>query len=113
MIKFGLSGTNWTGKTTTLKRLLGDAPPASVQILSLSPIVGACPDPIGREQTLEASQWVINTLKQREAAISPQVTKVWYDRTPLDILAYTLYAFDIRPSEASRALLEKLQTQLI
>jgi len=94
MIRLGVSGTNWTGKTSTLKAVLYRSSPDHT-LISLSQIVHRCPFPTGKHQTLDASKWVLCHLYEAEVRLVANTRTVWYDRTSLDILAYTLYAHEL------------------
>ena len=113
MIRAGLSGTNWTGKTTLINKLTKSSSISDMDVISLSDIVTKCPYPIDQQQTLDASEWVIKQIKHREATLSEDLRIVWYDRTPLDILAFTLYAFDRFHEEASKIRFERLRDELL
>lgn len=98
MIRIGISGTNWTGKSSTLQAVLRLCPPDHV-LVSLSQIVSKCPFPTGQDQTLEASEWVLQEVRKAEERLPVETSTVLYDRTSLDILAYTLYAGELRPGK--------------
>lgn len=92
ILRIGLSGTNWTRKTTTIQEVARVLSPTPVEIVSLSSFVRQCPFPMGPSQTLEGSKWMIDRIS---AVLSRPVlggTVQIFDRTPLDILAFTLYA---------------------
>lgn len=94
MIRIGLSGTNWTRKTTTIRELCRALAPLPVDIVSLSSLVDRCPYPMGRGQTLDASRWMVAQVEHvLERSLPPDSVQV-FDRTPLDILAFTRYAAD-------------------
>lgn len=90
MLRIGFSGTNWTGKSESLYRFINEYPYYDVEIVSLSKLVDLCPYPMIQKQTLDGSKWmvdqVVNILENPKEEI--QI----FDRTPLDILAFTLYA---------------------
>jgi hypothetical protein len=90
MLRIGFSGTNWTGKSESLYRFINEYPYYNVEIVSLSKLVDLCPYPMIEKQTLDGSKWmveqVVNILENPKEEI--QI----FDRTPLDILAFTLYA---------------------
>lgn len=86
----GLSGTNWTGKTETIKRFVKEHPELPIKTVSLASLVDRCPFPMREGQTLEGSQW----MAEQVAALCKKDTAEMqiFDRTPVDILAFTLYA---------------------
>jgi len=90
MLRVGFSGTNWTGKSESIYRFIDEYPYHNIEIISLSKLVSQCPFPMGDKQILDGSKWmverVINILENPKHKIQ------LFDRTPLDILAYTLYA---------------------
>ncbi len=90
MPRAGLSGTNWTGKTETIRRFAKEHPELSIKTVSLASLVARCPFPMMEEQTLEGSQW----MAEQVAALCKKDTAEMqiFDRTPVDILAFTLYA---------------------
>lgn len=90
MFRAGLSGTNWTGKTETIRRFVKDHPDLGIQMISLSSLVAQSPFPMMEEQTLEGSRWMTEQAKAlcQEDGAEIQL----FDRTPVDILAFTLYA---------------------
>jgi len=90
MLRVGFTGTNWTGKTETIRRLLEIHKDASVAIVSLSDYVTKCPFPMKEKQTLDGSRWMVEQVCN--AMDGPHVDLQIFDRTPLDILAFTLYA---------------------
>lgn len=92
MFRIGLSGTNWTGKTETIRRFMNENPELRIKPVFLSSLVARCPFPMGREQTLEGSRWMIEQVADicNKAGRGIQL----YDRSPVDILAFTVYAED-------------------
>jgi hypothetical protein len=96
MIRIGLSGTNWTRKSTTITRLVERLGPRAVEVVTLGKFVARCPYPMGSSQTLDGSQWMVDqvtaTLTKDPADSAIQV----FDRTPLDILAFSMYVVDER-----------------
>ena len=90
MFRAGLSGTNWTGKTETIRRFVKEHPELSIKTVSLASLVARCPFPMMEEQTLEGSRWMIEQVRAicRQDGAEIQL----FDRTPVDILAFTLYA---------------------
>lgn len=90
MFRAGLTGTNWTGKTETIRRFMEAKPEANVEAVSLSVFIDECPFPTVEQQTVEASAWV--AARVREACQACTAPVQLFDRTPVDILAFTLYA---------------------
>jgi hypothetical protein len=90
MLRIGLSGTNWTRKTTTIQQVARALDPVPVDIVSLSSFVQQCPFPMGPVQTLDGSKWMVDQVAQILARPIPAGTVQIFDRTPLDILAFTL-----------------------
>ena len=92
MFRIGFSGTNWTGKTETIQRIVRERSELVINTISLSSLVNRCPFPMIEEQTVEGSKWMIEQVgaicSNNNGAIEI------FDRTPLDILAFTLYAMD-------------------
>jgi hypothetical protein len=60
MTRIGLSGTNWTRKTTTIQHVVKALDPRPVQVVSLSSFVKQCPFPMGSEQALDGSIWMVD-----------------------------------------------------
>src|SRR5262245_17114174 len=89
--RFGLSGTNWTRKTSTLSALVTTMRPTPVSVISLSELVARCPYPMKQHQTLEASRWMVQQVNERLEGQEPARFQA-FDRTPLDIMAFTMYA---------------------
>lgn len=90
MFRAGLSGTNWTGKTETIRTFVAEHSEISIKTVPLSRLVYKCPYPMMEDQTVEASRWII---EQVTAICSKNNAEIeLFDRTPLDILAFTLYA---------------------
>jgi hypothetical protein len=90
MFRAGLSGTNWTGKTETIRTFVAEHSELAIRTVSLSSLVDQCPYPMMEEQTIEASQWMIEQVETICAKNSADMEL--FDRTPVDILAFTLYA---------------------
>ena len=90
MFRIGFSGTNWTGKTDTICTFVKEHPKLDVEIITLSDLVACSPFPMKEDQTLEGSQW----MAEQVAALCKKGTAEMqiFDRTPVDILAFTLYA---------------------
>lgn len=103
MFRIGLSGTNWTGKTETISRLAQAHSELSIKTISLSFLVERCPFPMMENQTVEGSRWMIEQVKTT-CTNNNEGTEL-FDRTPLDILAFTMYALN-RTGENSRAVLD-------
>lgn len=103
MFRAGLSGTNWTGKTETIRRFVKEHPELSIKTVSLASLVDRCPFPMMEEQTLEGSRWMIEQVR----AIYQQddAEMQLFDRTPVDIIAFTLYA-ESRTGNGSPTVLE-------
>ena len=90
MPRAGLSGTNWTGKTETIKRFVKEHSELAIRTVSLSSLVDRCPFPMRENQTVEASRWMIDQV--RDICQKDGAEIQLFDRTPIDILAFTLYA---------------------
>ncbi len=91
MIRIGISGTNWTGKTSTIGRFVREHPEVNVQVTSLSSLVAECPFPMGQIQTLDGSKWMLMQVQQ--LLCSPTFADIHiFDRSPLDIIAFTFHA---------------------
>ncbi len=92
MIRVGLSGTNWTRKSTTIQKVVEALNPQPIEVIILSDLVSQCPYPMGPNQTLDGSRWMIDRvskiLDSSRSSDAPQL----FDRTPLDIFAFTLHA---------------------
>lgn len=93
MIRAGLSGTNWTGKSTCIDGFSNAHRDRKIEIIRLTDFVSRCPYPTVENQTPEASRWMIDQVKDQLTAPSDAAIQL-YDRSPLDILAFTQYAFD-------------------
>ena len=90
MLRAGLSGTNWTGKTETMRMFTEAHPGLDVSAVALSDICAECPYPTVADQTLEATHWIAGRL---EDVCAKDVTGLQlFDRTPVDVLAFALYA---------------------
>lgn len=89
MFRAGLSGTNWTGKTETICSFVRAHPELDIETVSLSELVTQCPFPMEENQTVEGSKWMI---EQAGALCKKNTSEIQlFDRTPIDILAFTLY----------------------
>lgn len=112
MKRIGFTGTNSTGKSTTLKKLEEAYPRLINNKVSLSPLVMECPFPMIKEQTIEASKWMAT---QVENIIKESNTKQGielFDRTPIDMLAFTFYARDRERREIPYELEKRLKELL-
>ncbi len=90
MFRIGLSGTNWTGKSKTISTFIKKHPKLSIETISLSTLVAQCPFPMIKDQILEGSQWMVEQVRIILDNSNGEIQL--FDRTPLDILAFTLYA---------------------
>ncbi len=109
MLRIGLSGTNWTRKTTTIEHLTRDWSSGTVDVVSLSALVRQCPYPMGPDQGLEGSKWMVEQVGRiLDEDVPADVVQV-FDRTPLDILSFTSYATD-RTGSPDNALIETIQS---
>lgn len=93
-VRIGFSGTNWTRKTTTINRLVKAINDRPVKVIALSDFVRRCPYPMGQDQTLDASRWMLDQLEPVLRTRPPSSEIQVFDRTPLDVIAFTLYAAD-------------------
>ena len=91
-MRSGVSGTNWTGKTETIRAFVNSNPEIAIETIPLSPLVSECPHPMIENQTLEGSRWMIERVSELCGKDSGALQI--YDRTPLDIYAFTLYVLD-------------------
>lgn len=109
-MRIGISGTNGTGKSTTIVKLIGSMPGVAVDMVRLNEIVASCPYPTGQEQTVEASVWVTNQIK----SILDKPTSILqvFDRTPLDVMAFTQYINYRDQSDKSEKLIQEIESQL-
>lgn len=89
-IRVGISGTRWTGKTSTIRELERHFAAGKVDVVSLSELVSSSPYPMRDRQTLDGSDWMLNGVGERIAEATAAIQL--FDRTPLDILAYTRFA---------------------
>lgn len=90
MLRIGFSGTNWTGKSESIYRFIQQYANKNIEMVSLSKLVEQCPFPMVHEQTLEGSKWMVEQVTN--ILENPKREIQIFDRTPLDILAFTLYA---------------------
>ena len=101
-MRIGLSGTNWTGKSTTARLLAEQTPTASFDQVSLSKIGSGCPFPMQEDQTLDASRWMAERVQSiLDSPVEAQIQL--FDRTPIDILAFTRLAADQAGSDADES----------
>lgn len=91
MQRIGISGTRWTGKSTTVRTIVKQNPQLTIETFALGSLVEECPHATGEHQTLEASRWVTDRLAEILASPSTANVQV-FDRTPVDVFAYTLLA---------------------
>ncbi len=111
MIRAGISGTNWTGKSATIRSFVESHRATKVETIALSTLGGNCPHPMVEEQTADASRWMLNELAgllERPSNADVQL----FDRTPIDILAFTQYAFDRQAACTDEALIKDI-TELL
>jgi len=92
MFRIGLSGTNYTGKTETIRRFVQEHPELPIRVVSLSQFVTRCPFPMREEQTVEGSRWMVEQVRGTCVGMNGDIEI--FDRTPVDVLAFTLYARD-------------------
>lgn len=90
MRRLAVSGTNWTRKTSTIMRL--KKADKSLLVVSLSPMVADAPHPMIQDQTLAGSKWITKEVSTRLQASSDKDGIEIFDRSPLDMLAFTMYA---------------------
>ena len=102
MLRIGLSGTNWTGKTETIRMVVSRHCDISIETVSLSSLVRKCPYPMEERQTLEGSCWITKQVADICNRSSGEIQI--FDRTPIDILAFTLYVEDRTNIEAANVL---------
>ena len=98
MFRAGLTATNWMGKSTTIQRFVDAHRDLPCETVSLSTILAQCPFPTVVNQTIDASKWM--TGKVREICTTAPGEIQLFDRTPVDILAFTLYAQDHTGADA-------------
>lgn len=91
MQRIGISGTRWTGKSTTVRTIVKQNSQVTIETFALGSLVEECPHATGEHQTLEASRWVTDRLAEILASPSTANVQV-FDRTPVDVFAYTLLA---------------------
>jgi hypothetical protein len=91
MIRIGLSGTNWTRKTTTIQKVVEVIGRDSVDVVTLGDLVARCPYPMGPLQTFDGTRWMADEVSAILDSNDSRVPLQIFDRTPLDIFAFTLY----------------------
>ena len=62
MIRAGISGTNWTGKTLTVRSFCNARSDPRIEVVSLSDYVTCSPFPMEQGQVPEASQWILQRM---------------------------------------------------
>lgn len=104
MIRAGVSGTNWTGKSVTLRTFVERHPDLRIDTVVLSDLLRRCPYLVVAEQTPDTSRWI---LEQVGAILNAPVDVEiqLFDRSPIDILAFTQYAFDRDKCAVDRSLM--------
>ncbi len=93
VIRAGISGTNWTGKSVTIQDFPALHPTLTIETIMLADIARGCPYAMVEGQTPDASRWMleeVTAVLERPSDVDIQL----FDRTPVDILAFTQYAFD-------------------
>lgn len=105
-MRAGISGTNWTGKSVTIRRLLEQHADSSIDVVSMSQLASRCPYPMVEEQTLDASRWMIDEVRSVIAS-TPIATTQLFDRSPLDIGVFTLLAQERAGSDGDGSVVEK------
>ena len=107
-MRIGLSGTNWTGKTSTIDAVVSSHQAGRMDVVSLSTLVGQCPYPMMEDQVLDGSRWMysqVDRLLQKPLRSGIQL----FDRTPIDILAFTQYVYDRDQQEVDSQLMGQLR----
>lgn len=102
MFRAGLTATNWMGKSLTIQRFVDAHPGLACETVSLSAILAQCPFPTVENQTIEASEWMASRVREICTAASGEIQL--FDRTPVDILAFTLYAQDHTGAKAQHVI---------
>ena len=90
MKRIGFSGTNWTGKSTVISRLRESLTSTDCEVVSLGELCARSPYPMFKDQTLDGSRWMIeqvHDILRRQPSVDLQI----FDRTPIDILAFSSY----------------------
>jgi len=107
MIRVALSGTNWTGKSTTIEIFTRRNPKLHISTFELSELVTRCPYPMVQDQTTDGSEWMIYELQKILAQpISAEIQI--FGRSPIDILAFTYYAIEKNQANANEKLIERI-----
>lgn len=110
-MRAGISGTNWTGKTETIQDFVDQHPTIKIETFVLADIARGCPYPMVEGQTPDASRWMLDQV----TAVLEQPSNAdvqLFDRTPLDILAFTQYAFDRETTPADQTLMSDIHRLL-
>lgn len=107
MQRIGLSGTNWTGKSTTVGVFVQEHPDLRIDVITLSDLLQECPFPLIEKQTPDASRWVLERLR-KELQRSVSADAQMFDRSPVDLLAFTQYAFERVSSPVDARLMEDI-----
>jgi len=90
MIRAALSGTNWTGKSTTIKTFCTRHLEIDISKFELSTLVKQCPYPVIQEQSMDSTEWIVGRLGNLLA--QPIEAKIQlFDRSPIDVLAFNSY----------------------
>lgn len=90
MIRAALTGTNWTGKSTTINTFCTRHLEIDISKFELSTLVKQCPYPVIQEQTMESTEWIVGRLGNQLA--QPVDAKIQlFDRSPIDVLAFNSY----------------------
>lgn len=111
MHRAGISGTNWTGKSTTIRQFVGQEASLAIDVITLSDFVAKCPHPMIQHQTPEASRWMVGQL-QAVLGREPEGDLQLFDRTPVDVLAFTHYAFDRNGTGVDDELIDSIRDLL-
>ena len=93
MLRIALSGTNWTGKSTTIDTYVSRNPEVSIDVHSLSALVKKCPYPMVQNQTIDGSIWMAGEITKLIKSPADSEIQI-FDRSPIDIMAFTHYAMD-------------------
>ena len=90
-MRIGISGTNWTGKTTTVDTFCARHQDYSIARIALKDLVERSPFPMMENQTPDGSRWITEQLSPLLESAGPFTV---FDRCPLDVLAFSLYSFE-------------------
>lgn len=107
MIRAALSGTNWTGKSTTIEIFTRRNPSLHISTFELSELVARCPYPMIQNQTTDGSEWMARELQKILAQPIPTEIQ-FFGRSPIDILAFTYYAIEKDQTNADEKLIERI-----